>query len=260
MPFTIRIEADGPVTTVTLDQPKIRNAFSPPMIAELTDAFTNLSAAADVRVIVLTGEGTAFSAGADLNWMKSMVEYSQEENVADAGRLDAMFYAMITCPKPIIGRINGPAIGGGLGLVAVCDVAVGAMGAKFGFSEVNLGLVPAVIAPYVMRKTGVAPLTEYFLTGTRFDAETARRIGLLHYTTPPANLDGIVRRRVDELLTSGPNAIAAAKELINTVSATPLDDVRSYTAKLIATLRTTAEGQEGTAAFLEKRKPSWIQD
>lgn len=258
MPHTIQIEQDRGVGTVTLSRPAVHNAFNPDMIGELSAAFAELGQDGSVRVIVLTGEGRSFSAGADLNWMKAMAAYSEADNVADAQRLDAMFHAMATCPKAIVGRVNGAAFGGGLGLVACCDVVVAVDSAKFAFSEVNLGVVPAVIAPYVIRKTGLSPLTEVFLTGERFDTDRAREIGLVHYPVHQANLDGIVQRRVSELLTSAPGAVAAAKALLSTVQEAPLEQVREYTATLIARLRVGQEGQEGMAAFLEKRKPGWV--
>lgn len=257
MPTTIRITNEREVRTITLDRGKVHNAFSPDMIAELTQAFTDAGSDPQVRIVVLTGDGKSFSAGADLNWMKSMAGYSEEENVADAKRLDAMFAAMLNCPKPIVGQINGAAFGGGLGLIACCDIAIAVDTAKFAFTEVNLGVVPAVIAPYVIRKTGAGPLTELFLTGERFDAQRAYEIGLLHHIVTPANLPGFTNRLVSTLLTSAPGAVAAAKQLVDTVAQTPLRDVRDYTAQLIATLRAGEEGQEGMAAFFEKRKPGW---
>ncbi len=257
MPRTIDIATNKTVATITLNRPDVHNAFNPEMIAEVTRAFQDLGQDAAVRVIVLTGAGRSFSAGADLNWMKSMADFTEEENVADAHRLDAMFQAMVNCPKAILGRINGAAFGGGLGLIACCDLAVAVDTAKFAFTEVNLGVVPAVIAPYVIRKTGLAPLTELFLTGERFDAARAYEMGLLHTLVHQANLDGIVQRRTAEVLTGAPGAVAAAKALLNTVHTTPLDEVRDYTAQLIARLRAGEEGQEGMAAFLQKRPPGW---
>lgn len=257
MPPTIRIDTARAVRTITLARPDVHNAFNPQMIAEVTEAFLTAGTDADVRVVILTGEGRSFSAGADLAWMKAMAGYSEEDNVEDARRLDAMFHAMIGCPKPIVGRINGAAFGGGLGLIACCDIVVAVEVAKFAFTEVNLGMVPAVIAPYVARKTGLPPLAELFLTGARFDTARAQVMGLVHYPVQPANLDGIVQRRVSELLTSAPGAVAAAKALLGTVQGVPVEQVREYTAKLIARLRVGPEGQEGMTAFLDKRKPGW---
>lgn len=258
MPRTITVSTDRAVGTVTLNRPDVHNAFNPEMIRDVTDAFGDLTQDPAVRVIVLTGEGRSFSAGADLHWMKSMGAFSEDENLADAKKLDAMFHAMATCSKPIVGRVNGAAYGGGLGLIGCCDVVVAVDTAKFAFSEVNLGVVPAVIAPYVIRKTGLAPLTELFLTGERFDTARAREIGLVHHAVHQANLDGVVHRRVGELLTSAPGAVAAAKALLRTVQDAPLDDVRDYTAQLIARLRVADEGQDGLTAFLDKRQPRWI--
>jgi methylglutaconyl-CoA hydratase len=242
----IRIEQDGPVLRVTMAKPERRNAFDATLIAALTEAFENVG---DVRAVVLSGEGASFSAGADVEWMRSSVDLSYEENVADALRLHAMLEAIDSCPAPVVARVQGHALGGGCGLVACCDIAVADPGTQFAFSEVKLGIVPAVISPFALAKIGSGSARHLFVTGERFGAEVALRIGLLHAVAD--DLDAAVERSVGELLSAGPNAARAAKELARA----PLP--AAETARRIATHRTSAEGQEGLRAFLEKRPPSW---
>ena len=240
----VRRERDGPVLRVTMARPERRNAFDAALIAELTDAFADVG---DARAVVLAGEGSSFSAGADVEWMRSSVELSYEENVADALRLRAMLDAIDSCPAPVVARVQGHALGGGVGLVACCDVVVAAPDAVFAFSEVKLGIVPAVISPFALAKIGAGAARRYFVTGERFDAATALRIGLVHELAD--DLDAAVERVVGELLTAGPEAVRAAKELARA----PLS--AEETARRIAAHRTSAEGQEGLRAFLEKRTP-----
>ncbi|RIL11470.1 enoyl-CoA hydratase [bacterium] len=263
---TIRVARDGPVSTIRLARPEQRNAFNPTMIAELTAAFRAAGAPADPeggadapRVVVLAGAGDVFSAGADLAWMRAMAGYAFDENVADALRLADLFTAIRECPLPVIARVQGAAMGGGSGLVAACDLAVAAEDAQFAFSEARLGLVPAVISPYVIPKIGVAAATELFLTGERFDAARARAIGLVCRVVPAADLDLAVAERVEALCAAGPDAQAAIKRLIPFVASTgdPVS-AREYTAHLIADRRASDEGREGMAAFLERRKARWL--
>ena len=242
----LTLERAGPLLRVTMARPERRNAFDAALIAELTEAFADVG---DARAVVLAGEGASFSAGADVEWMRSSVELSYEENVADALRLRAMLDAIDGCPAPVVARVQGHALGGGAGLVACCDVVVAAPGAVFAFSEVKLGIVPAVISPFALAKIGPAAARRYFVTGERFDAETALRIGLVHELAE--DLDAAVERVVSELLSAGPAAARAAKELARA----PLP--AGETARRNAAHRTGAEGQEGLRAFLEKRAPSW---
>jgi methylglutaconyl-CoA hydratase len=242
----LRTERDGAVLRVTMAKPERRNAFDAALIDELAAAFADVG---DVRAVLLSGEGASFSAGADIEWMRSSVDLSYEENVADALRLRAMLDAIDSCPAPIVARVQGHALGGGCGLVACCDVAVADPGAQFAFSEVKLGIVPAVISPFALAKIGSGAARRYFVTGERFGADVALRIGLVHEVDE--DLDVAVERVVGELLSAGPNAARAAKELARA----PLS--ARDTAERIAAHRTSAEGQEGLRAFLEKRPATW---
>lgn len=254
---TIRIERAGPVGTVVLNRPKIHNAFNDVMLSELTDVFGDLAADDGVRVVVVTGEGKSFCAGADLGWMKRMVEYGYEQNVEDSRRLAECMHRLDTLPKATIARVNGAVVGGGMGLLTACDIAVASEGATFGLSEVKLGLAPAVISPFVIRKLGPAKARELFLTGERLDAAEALAAGLVNRTAPPEELAAAVEEVIGSLLTSGPEAIRACKELVARVPGMDTKQVMDYTADLIARLRASGEGQEGMGAFLEKRSPSW---
>jgi methylglutaconyl-CoA hydratase len=241
----LRVERDGPVLRITLARPERRNAFDAALIAELAEAFTDVGHA---RAVVLAGDGETFCAGADVEWQRSSVDLSHEENVEDAARLYRMLGAVDACPAPVVARVQGYALGGGSGLVACADVAVASANAVFGFSEVKLGIIPAVISPFVLAKIGPAA-RRYFLTGERFDAETALRIGLVNEVAP--NLDEAVQRVVAELLTSGPEAVRAAKALVRD-RPSPAE-----LPQIAARRRTSTEGQEGLRAFLDKRPPAW---
>jgi methylglutaconyl-CoA hydratase len=246
----------GPVVRVTLNRPDVRNAFDENLIAELT-AWSRSIETQNTRVAVLGGAGQVFCAGADLAWMSKMVGYSHEENVRDARALAAMFDALNTMPIPLIGRVQGAALGGGAGLAAVCDIVVAADDAVFGFTEAKLGILPAVISPYALAKIGQSAARELFLTASKFSAQRAREIGLVHAVVAAADLDETIDGYVRELLTSGPRAIAAAKTLIGAVAGRPPAEVADVTAETIARHRVSAEGQEGMRAFLRKTKPSW---
>ncbi len=252
---TLRLETRGPVATVTIDRPDVRNAFNEQVIEELHAAFTSLSG--EVRVVVLTGGGQIFCAGADVQWMKKSLAYSEKENARDAAAMAAMFRAIDECSRPVIGRVNGHALGGGSGLVACCDMVVAVEGAKFGFTEVRLGIVPANISTFVLPKIGPRAARRYFLTGERFDAIRAKEIGLIHEIVPPDRLDAQVQELVEAILQCGPDAVATAKEIVRQGMALSRDDAIAYTVKTIARVRVSPEGQEGLAAFLEKRKPRW---
>lgn len=250
------IAQDGPVVRVTLNRPDVRNAFNEDLIADLTTWASTTDASAG-RVAVLSGEGPVFCAGADLKWMSRMVDYSHEDNVRDARALGAMFDALNALPIPLIGRIQGAALGGGAGLAAICDIVVAADDAVFGFTETKLGILPAVISPYVVAKIGQSAARELFLTAARFSAARAREIGLVHAVVPAVDLDNTIDAYVRELVTSAPRAIAGAKSLIGKVAGRSPRDVADLTAETIAAHRVSDEGQEGMRAFLAKRKPSW---
>jgi len=246
-------EADG-VLTVTLNRPEVHNAFNEELIAEAIDLFSGLAASA-ARVVVLRGTGPNFCAGADLNWMSRMVSYTRDENVRDSSQLARMYSLINECPLPVIGRIQGAAIGGGVGLVAVCDVAIAARDAKFGLSEVKLGILPAVISPYVIAKIGETHARVLFLTGERFDPERALRIGLVHRVVD--DVDAAVAESINQLRTSGPEAVRECKKLIAYVASHDLIDAIPYTIDAIATRRVSEEGQGGMGAFLKKEKTPW---
>src|SRR6476659_6312206 len=255
--MSLLIQSDGPIARVTLNRPEVRNAFNEQLIAELTAWAESVKVTGPARVAVLAGAGKAFCAGADLTWMSKMVAYSRAENVRDAQAMAAMFEALDRLPIPLVGRVHGAALGGGVGLAAVCDIVVAAEDASFGLTEVKLGILPAVISPYVMRKIGASAARELFLTGARFGAARARELGLVHEVVPEAELDAAVDRRIEELLTSGPGAVAAAKALIRDVAGESPKDVIGLTTSRIAAQRVSPEGQEGMRAFLQKRKPDW---
>ncbi|HTU69495.1 MAG TPA: enoyl-CoA hydratase-related protein [Candidatus Baltobacteraceae bacterium] len=257
---TIRIQRAAGVARVTLARPDVRNAFNAEVIRELHEAFTALAGDPSIRAIVLAGEGKSFCGGADVNWMRGALALSFDENVADAEAMSDMFRAIDRCPKPVIGRIHGVALGGGAGLAAVCDVAVASDETLFGFTEVKLGIIPAAISPFVLAKIGSSHARALFLTGERFDAQRARAIGLVHEVVPADELDAAIERILAELRTAGPNAVAAVKALIPRVIAASYDQTRSITANAIAIQRTGDEGQEGLRAFLERRRAAFARD
>jgi methylglutaconyl-CoA hydratase len=248
---------DGPIERLTLNRPEVRNAFNADLIGELFDWASNTRHDATVRVVVIAGAGKSFSAGADINWMADSVGYTEEQNLRDAEAAAQMFGAINSLPMPVIGRVHGAALGGGAGLAAVCDIVVAEAQTIFGFSEVKLGIVPAVISPFVLEKIGRSAARELFLTGVRFAAARAKEIGLVHAVVPETELDASVAGYVSEILSSGPEAIAAVKALITQVWPLSAHDAVAVTAKAIAGRRVSAEGQEGLRAFLAKRKPTW---
>ena len=249
--------ADG-VARVTLNRPELRNAFDDALIASLTQTFLDLGSDPAVRVVILAGNGPAFCAGADLNWMKRMARYGYDENLADAQALARMLGTLDRLPKPTIARVHGPVFAGGTGLVAACDIAVGTPEAKFCLSEAKLGLSPATISPYVIRAMGERMAHRYFLTAELFGAEEAYRTGMLSALVPTEALDATVSSMVQHLLAGGPQAHAKIKELIRAVAHRPVDDALvTDTARRIAEIRVSPEGREGIASFLEKRKASW---
>jgi methylglutaconyl-CoA hydratase len=253
----LTVRREGPVEYVTLNRPDVRNAFNEHVIADLSAWAAAAAASPGLRVAVLSGAGKVFSAGADAAWMARMAAYTREQNIEDAVAAAAMFHALNALPFVVIGRIHGAAIGGGSGLAAVCDIVVAAEGATFGFTETKLGILPAMISPFVLPKIGVSAARALFLTGVRFDARHALEIGLVHQIVPESELDSAVDRHVAEALSASPSAVEAAKALIPRVWGRLPDEVARLTAETIAAQRVSFEGQEGLRAFLAKRKPSW---
>ena len=255
----LTLTVNAGVATVTLTQPEIRNAFSDEGIAEITKAFRIAGDRADVRAIVLAAEGPAFCAGANLNWMRRMADYSREENVVDAGKLAAMMHTIYTCPHPTIARVQGDVYAGGMGLVAACDMAVAVDSAQFCLSEVKIGLIPATIAPYVLRAMGPRAAHRYFLTGERFDTAQALRMGFVHEVVAADDLDTAVDNLLKHLLQAGPAAVRACKKLVlDTAEREITAQLTQQTVEAIADIRASAEGKEGVQAFLGKRKPAWL--
>ena len=258
MPQFIRIEHTDDVATIRVDRPDVHNAFNEVVIAEVTDAFATVGADPVTRVIVLASDGPSFSAGADIHWMKRMVDYSLAENVADAKDMAAMLQGIRACPKPVIGRIQGATYGGGVGLTAACDIAVAVRAATFALTEVKLGILPAVISPYVQERIGPGALRRYALTAERFDAETAHRIGLVaEVVETEADLDDKIAWFIKLLRKNGPEALAACKSVLREIQPVDWDRATDITTQRIAERRISAEGQEGLHAFLEKRRPGW---
>ena len=254
----LNVEAKGGIARITLNRPEVRNAFDDALIATLTRAFVEVGNDKSVRVVVLGGNGPAFCAGADLNWMKRMAGYSYDENLADAKALADMLAALDRLPKPTIARVHGPVFAGGTGLVAACDIAVGTPDAKMCLSEAKLGLSPATISPYVMRAMGERMARRYFLTAEVFDAAEAYRLGMLSWLVEKEDLDKAIDSLLEHLLSGGPESHAKIKALIRDVAGRRPDDaLAAETAKRIAEIRGSPEGKEGIAAFLEKRKASW---
>lgn len=248
------------VGRITLNRPEVRNAFNDDVIAELTEAFKNMGSLPNVRCIVLAAEGSAFCAGADLNWMRRMADYSYDENLADAGKLAKMLQTIAACPKPTIAAVQGDVYAGGTGLVAACDIAVAVDTAQFCISEVKIGLIPATISPYLIRAMGVRAAQRYWLTAERFSAAEAHRIGLVSEVTNIEMLDAAVEKLCKALCLASPDAIRATKKLIDEVVEKPMThELIAHTVKEIAVIRSTPQGKEGVQAFLQKRLPNWIQ-
>ncbi len=260
MTDVLRVERHGRVADVVLNRPDVRNAFNGDLMRALIDTFEALGQDDGVHVIVLRGEGKSFCAGADLQWMKQTASWGKAENEEDAKRLAGLFETIDACPKPVVGQIHGAARGGGVGLVAVCDIPIASADASFAFSEVRLGLAPAVISPYCVRRIGINHAREWFITGASFGAEAALQMGLVQYVEPDhAALRAKVEAVVGELLRGGPTAIAACKRLARTVTRLPAGEALDVTSRLIAELRASAEALEGMRAFLMKDSPSWMK-
>lgn len=254
---SILMERREQILIITLNRPEIGNAFNNELVKELTGVFGSIEN--EVRAIVLTGAGKVFCAGADLNWMKRMAEFTEEENHADAAAMDQMFHTIDVCPKPVVARVNGAAIAGGMGFLGVSDVVVASKAAKFGFTEVNLGIIPAVVSPYVMSKIGYSQTRLLFLSAEIFSAEKAKEIGLVHEVVEPELLDARIEERLRDLGKGGPAAQAICKEWLRELAQMDIDTAREKSARMIAGLRVSPEGQEGMRAFLEKRKPIWTE-
>jgi methylglutaconyl-CoA hydratase len=255
--MSLLIRRDGPVEYLTLNRPQVRNAFNPEVVAALRSWADGLRDGIPVRAAVLAGAGPVFCAGGDLDWMAKVAGFSHEENLADARSMAAMFAAIDRVGVPVVGRVHGAAMGGGVGLAAVCDIVIAAEDAVFALTEVRLGLVPSVIAPFVIAKIGRSAARELFLTGERFTARRALEIGLVHEVVPADRLDEAVGRRVRAILSSAPGAVAAAKALVERVASLPLADAAPLTVEAIAARRESEEGREGMRAFLDKRSPPW---
>jgi methylglutaconyl-CoA hydratase len=255
---TLNIQT-GAVATVTLNRPEVRNAFNDEVIAELAAAFVQLGQDCQVRAIVLAAEGSAFCAGADLNWMRRMADYTHAENLADAAQLAEMLRVIYTCPKPTVARIQGDVYAGGMGLVSACDMAVSVDSANYCLSEVKLGLYPATISPYVIRAMGARAAHRYFLTAERFDSAEALRIGFVHAVLPAEQLDDKVAEITKALVNASPNAVRECKTLLTEVAGKAIDTALiAHTVQGIASIRASAEGKEGVQSFLQKRKPNWL--
>jgi len=256
---TILYVKEDRVARISFNRPDVHNAFNSLTISELDDAIEKARADRSVRVVVLSGKGKSFCAGADINWLREIIHYTYEQNLEESLHLAEVLHKIYTLPKPIVAMVNGTTIGGGNGFLSACDIAVAAEDAIFGLSEVKIGLVPAAISPYVMRRIGEGKAREFFLTGRRISAQEALEIGLVNEVVPLERLEKKVEEIIALLLSSGPKAIASCKELIRKVPAMSFEEVKEYTAKVIANLRISEEGQEGMAAFLEKRKPKWVK-
>jgi methylglutaconyl-CoA hydratase len=255
-PLVVRRE--GPVEHVVLNRPDVRNAFNPALVDALHAWALSVAGTTDARAAVLSGSGRAFCAGGDLAVMAATIDASREENLSDAARLAAMFEALDRVPIPVIGRVHGAALGGGIGLASICDIVVAAEDAVFGFTEVKLGIMPSVISPYALAKIGPAAARELFLTGARFSAARAREIGLVHAVVPAERLDDAVGAYVREILSAGPEAVRGAKDLIRRISGRSPADAAAFTTEALAARRVSEEGQEGMRAFLEKRPARWV--
>ena len=256
---SLLVDIEQHVATVTLNRPEIRNAFNDEMIAELTHAFKTLGNDEQVRVIVLAAAGKAFCAGADLNWMRAMADYSYEENLADADKLAQMLKTIYECPKPTIAAVQGDVYAGGMGLVAVCDVAIAVRIANFCLSEVRLGLAPATISPYVIKALGARASQRYFLSAEVFDAKKARQLGFVHERVSEESLDDAVAVFCDKVVKNSPDAVKTCKRLLHEVTGAPItDELTAATVKGIADIRSSEQGKEGVQAFLQRRKPDWL--
>jgi methylglutaconyl-CoA hydratase len=254
---TLRLEREGPIARVTLARPDVRNAFNAEMIGEVTACFSELAKDEELRVVLIAGEGSFFCAGADVNWMRASVNATRDENREDALRMAGMFLAIDEFPAAVVARVQGGALGGGVGMVACCDVAIAAEDARFAFSEVRLGILPAVISRFALAKIGRSQARRWFLTAESMPAARAESIGLVHEVVSPQDLDSVTEKIVQALVANGPRAIREAKRMIRRVATLPRDDAIEFAVETIARIRVSTEAQEGLRAFLEKREPGW---
>lgn len=254
---TLKISRFNKTIAIMLNRPEVHNAMNEKLMMELTNIFNKLSKDESIRSIVLTGNGKSFCAGADLNWMKSMVNFSKEENIRDSKLLLDLFEAIYDCPKPVIGKINGHAFGGGLGLIAVCDITISIPGLKFAFSEANLGIIPSVISTFVRPRINPSTMRRLFITGEKFDSEIAQKIGLIDIIVPEEEFDSKVDYYLKLVKSSGPNAISEVKKLIKNLEKMDTNTFKNYTVEKISELRVSKEGQDGINSFLNKSKPKW---
>lgn len=256
---TIQIQKDKGVIAVSLNRPDVHNAMNEQLMKELTSCFKEIANDRTIRTVILTGNGKSFCAGADLNWMKSMAKYSKEENIQDSRLLLDLYETIYTCPKPVIGRVNGHAFGGGLGLFAVCDITIAIPNCKFAFSETKLGIIPSVISTYIARRMKLSDMKRLFITGERFDSNYAKQVGLIDSVVDEKEFDDKIQKYVEILCSSGPKAIVEVKDLVDKYQKMDIEKYKEHTVKKIAELRISKEGQEGISAFLEKRKSKWSE-
>lgn len=254
---TIDIKKENNTATIFLNRPEVHNAMNEQLMKELTNCFAELNKDSQIRVIILTGKGKSFCAGADLNWMKSMATFTEEENIRDSRLLLDLYETIYICSKPVIAKVNGHAFGGGIGLFAVCDIIFAVPDCKFAFSEVKLGIIPAVISPYILRRIGLPKTRSLFITGERFDSEYGKEIGLIDNVVTEEKIDEIIQKYLKIIQSSGPKSIEEVKKLTNAYEKMNLDNYKEHTVKKIAELRISKEGQEGINAFLEKKKTKW---
>jgi len=256
----LNCEVENAIARITLNRPEIHNALNEEMIRRLTQTFKELGSRTDVRAIVLQGNGKSFSAGADLNWTKRVASFTPEENRQDADMAIEMFLSIVRCPKPVIARVHGAALGGGSGLAAASDIAIATENAQFGFTEVKLGIVPALISPFVVARIGASNAREYFLTGEKFSAATAHAIGLVNHVVPDeATMDALIELKLSEILKSSPAAIAATKQLVLTVAGQPVESMSAVTAEASVRSRSSVDAQAGVSAFLSRGTPPWVE-
>lgn len=257
---TLELNSEGDVLFITLDRPEVHNAMNEAMLKELISCFSEYREDSDVRFVVLTGKGDSFCSGADLNWMKSKLDHTEEENIESSQLLLDLYDSMYYYPKPLIAKVNGHAFGGGLGLMAVSDIVIAVPDAKFAFGEINLGIIPSVISTFVVKRIGEANMKRLFITGERFDSGYGSDIGLVDSVVSPEDLDDEVDEHLETLRSSSPQAIKEVKELMRRYNKMDEDEYKTFTVNKIAQLRASSEGQEGIEAFLEKRKPRWCDD
>ena len=254
---SLEIQRKNDVITVYLNRPEVHNAMNEKLMRELTSCFKEIINDSSIRIVILTGNGKSFCAGADLNWMKSMVKFSKDENIKDSNILLDLYETIYNCPKPVIGRVNGSAFGGGVGLIATCDIVIADVECKFAFSEVKLGIIPAVISTFIIRRIGLSKTRRLFITGEKFDSNYAKEIGLVDYVANGNELNDVIQKYVELLHSSGPDSIKEVKKIISEYEKLDIENYMQSTVKKIAELRISDEGQEGINAFLEKRKTKW---